>query len=180
MVAQEERDIYSGEMSKRSNSECHLLRVVLEHVFRIPSVPPSHLEGCSCIDIAYSIGVIYFELKRVTKLLSPNTWKLVNKRSEKLNNSDMELIYFGSWPSTKPELNKMDAIKLKQSIYGNMKSKHNYFMDHQELLLPISLVIATARDEYRTMNSVHSTQYQLASKFHYINDIRLKIIRPNE
>ncbi|KAF8571617.1 hypothetical protein P879_04282, partial [Paragonimus westermani] len=55
VIAEEERDVYNGEMENKQHSpEQHLLRVVLEHVFIIPPLTPSRLEGTRCIDVSYT------------------------------------------------------------------------------------------------------------------------------
>ncbi|CAH8621171.1 unnamed protein product [Heterobilharzia americana] len=154
VIAQEERDIYRGEMQKRQTSEKHVLRVILEHSFQIPPLPPTSLEGCSCIDVAYSLGLVSFKLKRLKTSLKSTKWILDNNIKSVIPDKSIEFIYmhetYGKGVGTYEALSKKpQVITFQQSKHGKKKDFRRFSHVHHDLLLPIPIVIGTTNTNHK-------------------------------
>ncbi|CAH8431520.1 unnamed protein product [Dicrocoelium dendriticum] len=165
VIAEEERDVYLGEMKSRQANEEHLFRAVLEDTFQIPPVTASGLEGVSCIDVSYSVGVVYFRLKRLTHLWLPNEWQLAIEQQSyhAMVSHDIERLYSPNqtWFSG-------NNLKLSQRLVGEMWSikrhaKNDVWGCYSPLLLPISLTIGTSK--VSTNRSFDRETFHLASTF---------------
>ncbi|KAF5401737.1 hypothetical protein PHET_05060 [Paragonimus heterotremus] len=167
VIAEEERDVYNGEMENKQHSpDQHLLRVVLEHVFIIPPLTPSRLEGTRCIDVSYTLGVVYYKLKRLQHLWLPNEWQVLNDgRHEQTVMRNVERLYI-------PNQIGFGAKRLKWSkrIMNQMqRTKHidllSGWRSYRELLLPIAITIGTEK----STNSLRFAQktYHVANEMLY-------------
>nr|CAH8868104.1 unnamed protein product [Trichobilharzia regenti] len=148
VIAQEERDVYRGEMRKRVTSEKHLLRVVLEHTFHIPPLPPTSLEGCSCIDVAYSLGLVNFKLKKLKTPLKSTKWILENDINQVMSDKCVEFIYMhetlNRGVGTYETLSKKPRILRFQQCQCNKGKEFKHLARiHHDLLLPIPIIIGT-------------------------------------
>ncbi|KAK4475655.1 hypothetical protein MN116_000925 [Schistosoma mekongi] len=170
VIAQEERDVYSGEMRKRPTSEKHLLRVVLEHTFHIPSLPPTGLEGCSCIDVAYSLGLVSFKLKKLKYSLKPSKWILENDVTTVTPDKFMEFVYMHEASNKNNGTYEMMSKKPRILTFQQTKRvKENEFKRfahiHHDLLLPIPIIIGTTDYNWnsdRQLESYSQTEPQKA------------------
>ncbi|CAH8592234.1 unnamed protein product [Schistosoma turkestanicum] len=163
VIAQEERDVYKGEMKKRPTSEKHLLRVVLEHTFHIPSLPPTGLEGSSCIDIAYSLGLVSFKLKKLKHPLNFTQWILENDVSPVIPDRFTEFVYMhdicrSSTNTYELMLKKPQIITFQQCKRGKEKEVKRFARIHRDLSLPISIIIGTTDRQIGSHNLTESQE----------------------
>ncbi|VDP16383.1 unnamed protein product [Schistosoma margrebowiei] len=163
VIAQEERDVYSGEMRKRPTPEKHLLRVALEHTFHLPSLPPTGLEGCSCIDIAYSLGLVSFKLKRLKHPLKVTKWILESDIASVKPDKFMEFVYMHETGSSSNGTyglmsKKPQIITFQQCKRGKEKEFKRFARIHHDLLLPIPIIIGTNDRQIESYNQMESQQ----------------------
>lgn len=135
-------------MTKQISHGNHLLRVVLEHSFCIPSLPPTGLEGSNCIDVGYNLGVVYYRLKNIKSSLFSIS-SVLNPTKTDLQfqlNTNLEFIYLNdpnSRVSHKFGVGKMHISKQKHKDRSKTEDKKMMLSNYRNLLHSISLTIGT-------------------------------------
>ncbi|OON22007.1 hypothetical protein X801_02091, partial [Opisthorchis viverrini] len=146
VIAEEERDIYMGEMERGQLTDKHLLRVSLEHVFNVPTVTPSNLDGTHCITVSYTLGVIHFKLKRYEHLWLPNGWRMHLKRSSKdADSRDIERVYIPYSSEVEPKNVRWAKRFVRQMQRRRPSSPATWKRIYSDLHLPIPIKIGTSK-----------------------------------
>ncbi|KAG5442618.1 hypothetical protein CSKR_106135 [Clonorchis sinensis] len=146
VIAEEERDIYMGEMERGQPTDKHLLRVSLEHVFNVPAVAPSNLDGTHCITVSYLLGVVHFKLKKYEHLWLPNEWRVhLNRCVKNAALRDIERMYIPYSSDVEPKSVRWSKRFVRQMQRKKRSSPATWKRIYSDLLLPIPIHIGTSK-----------------------------------